>query len=156
MTTLFTVDDPSLGKTFSLHINRSSIIEDLKHYIASATDDESGDSEYPLGDNWCGHEITQEMRDEDNKKMLELIALFEAEEGELVDKRLELFVQLIEKQPKKKNGSFAKSRVNTVVLFSSFGHYWEDSYGTNTPALRIRTKDDYEAILSIEEYVVRD
>ncbi|MES9681738.1 hypothetical protein ABWK22_02235 [Gottfriedia acidiceleris] len=60
------------------------------------------------------------------------------------------WLDLFEKIPKKKNGTFAKGRVIVVHRGYTFGHYWEDSYGWNAPELRIKTLDDFTAELTLD------
>ena len=157
METVFTKHDDSLGKDFKVTFHPDAMISKLKMYIDLGTVDEDGDcDEYPLGKDEYGGETTQADRDADIKVMNELIDLLENCDGTFMpDQLVAKLVDIIETQPKKKNGSFSKGRVNDVHTFHSFGHYWEDSYGTNTPAIRVRSNSDYECTLGVEEYVIK-
>lgn len=157
MTTVFTKYDESLGKNFNLHYDRLHIVAQLEEFIELGAVDENGEcDEYPIGTNDYGAEITLEDRNADIARMKEIIHLFrERDENEADDDLDEFLVGLINAHPTKKNGSFAKGRVNNVSQFDAFGIYWEDSYGTYTPALRVRSTGDYDCSLLVESYVVK-
>lgn len=146
------IHDEALGKDFTIKVYVTAILNNLHELRAANLDPDGGD--YPVvgsADSYTGRQLTQEERDGDLVRIEELLDIFEEPES------TEKFVRevVFPNQPKKKNGSFAKGRVNDHALFSSFGVYWEDHYGDNTPALRSRSQGDYEATLSMEEYIVK-
>lgn len=52
---------------------------------------------------------------------------------------------IFENIPKKKNGTFAKGRVQSLERASSISQLWEDSYGYGAPEIRLKTIDDFTA-----------
>lgn len=52
-----------------------------------------------------------------------------------------------EKIPLKKNGTFAKGRVQILYRMKSLSQIWEDSYGWAAPELRLKTISDNEVEL---------
>lgn len=146
------IHDESLGKDFTVVVCSTAIVMALTNLAEANEDPDGGD--YPVvgsNDRYCGDTITQESRDSDIKRINELIAIFK--EPELTEKFVKEHVH--PSQPTKKNGSYAKNRVSNHAYFPSFGVYWEDHYGDNTPAIRCRSKNDYEAVLLYEEYIVK-
>lgn len=142
------VHDESLGKDFTITVHGSQIVEQLTYMIDPENED------YPaVGSEieYTGGKVEQEDRDADIARIQELLAIFK--EPELTEKYVREVVHPA--QPTKKNGSYAKNRVNNHAQFDSFGVYWEDSYGSNTPAIRCRSFGDYEATLSHEHFVVK-
>jgi hypothetical protein len=53
---------------------------------------------------------------------------------------------------KKKNGTLAKGRVQTLYVSNTFTHYWEDSYAWNGPQIRIQNLSDDTAELQFGNY----
>ena len=149
-TAVYKIEDETLGKEITVIINRPVIIRDLQNLIENHN---SGpESEYPsVGRTDVNdHTVTQEARDADLLEIQNVIGLMTDEEG-LIAKLKEF----VDNQPRKKNDSFAKGRVQNLFQFDSFGSYWEDSYGTNTPAIRARATSDYEMEIRYEEYIVK-
>lgn len=148
---VITIHDDELGKDFTINVYGSVVVENLKQLKQS---NEEGWEDHPPVDSVCdytGYKVTQEDRDADVKRIDELIAIFEnIEETERY-----IRVQAFPFQPRKKNHTFAKSRVINTEMFETFSVYWEDSYGANTPALRMRATGDYTATFSYEEFVVK-
>ncbi|MNK38829.1 hypothetical protein D3C87_574250 [compost metagenome] len=60
---------------------------------------------------------------------------------------------IMDKVPRKKNGTFAIGRTSTLYRASSFQQLWEDSYGYGGPEIRIKTIDDTTAELQYGWYV---
>ena len=147
---IYKIEDEKLGKDITVIVHRRSIISAINNLVENHK--AGPDSEYPqVGRvDIIGTEITQEWRDKDLLEIQDYITNLTDE-----DKFNALIKNAIEQQPKKKNGSFAKGRVNNIAMFDSFGAYWEDSYGTNTPAIRARAKDDYTMEIVYEEFVVK-
>lgn len=148
--TKYTIEDEKLGKEIVVIVNRRSIINDINHLVECHK--AGPESEYPqVGyKDINGTEVTQDWRNEDLMDIQKWITKLTDEE-----EFKSLLIKVVEDQPRKKNGSFGKGRVNNLVLFNSFGAYWEDSYGTNTPSIRARAKDDYTVEIVYEEFVVK-
>ncbi len=146
----YNIEDEKLGKEIVVIVNRRAIISDIQHLVECHK--AGPDSEYPqVGRvDINGTEVTQEWRDKDLLEIQDFITKLTDE-----DKFDAFLKEAIAQQPRKKNGSFAKGRVNNIAMFDSFGSYWEDSYGTNTPAIRTRAKDDYTMEIVYEEFVVK-
>lgn len=148
---VITIHDESIGKDFTINVYASAIVERLKQL---KTANEEGWDDYPTVGSISDHtsnEVTQAERDEDITRIDELLAIFENPEATEKYIRNEVFPY----QPRKKDHSFAKGRVYNMSTFDSFGVYWEDSYGANTPALRMRSIGDYTATFAYEEYVIK-
>lgn len=142
------VHDESLGKDFTIKVYGSDIVRELQDLLDPNNEDNpavGSEKEY------TGGQVTQSDRDIDLKRIEELIAIFK--EPELTEAFVHNTVHPA--QPTKKNGSYSKGRVSNHAQFDSFGVYWEDSYGDNTPAIRCRSTSDYEATLALEHYVVK-
>lgn len=54
---------------------------------------------------------------------------------------------------RKKNGTLAKNRIQILYTANTFAHYWEDSYGWNTPMIRIQNMSDDTAVLQFGDYL---
>ena len=147
---IYNIEDEKLGKEIVVVVHRRSIISAINNLVEDHK--ASPESEYPqVGRvDVNGKEVTQGERNKDLLLIQDCIT-------DLTDERsFQAFIRkAIEQQPRKKNGSFAKGRVNNIVTFDSFGSYWEDSYGTNTPAIRARAKDDYTMEIVYEEFIVK-
>ena len=149
-TMVYKIEDEELERDITVIINRVGVISDLQNLIENHN--AGPESEYPsVGrTDINGNTLTQEARNADLLEIQNVIGLMTDEEG-----FIEKLTEIVQSQPRKKNSSLAKGRVQNVFQFDSFGSYWEDSYGTNTPAIRARAKDDYEMEIVYEEYIVK-
>lgn len=133
------------GKPFTLLADMDHFKKEIQEYLD--TDLEGGDEDYSLG--CCQMEYdrppTLEERQLDNSKMAEFLNWTEE------DWRMQL-----NNAARKKNGTLAKGRVLTLATFPSYGHYWEDSYGFNTPQIRIKNFSDDTAVLDFGTYIIKD
>lgn len=119
-------------------LDGDTIIEDGQEY----------DSEYGMSS--CLHAgrreyeqgaVTKEDRNEDRKNLQEALDSIENPEK---------LKELLDRIPRKKNGTFAIGRRIDLWAGVSFSHYWEDSYKWAGPILYLKTVSDHRAELLFE------
>jgi hypothetical protein len=130
------------GKVFNLKADIPKVIEALKD-LALGEEYDEGYSLESCAD-YDGTPVTQSDRDKEVSEIKQFIVQLQEKQG---------LEEWFDRIPFKKNGTFHKARVVTLFRGMTFEHYWEDSYGYNGPELLIRTLDDHNAVLSVEDRV---
>lgn len=124
--------------------------EFLDESFDGETPDENGnyDEEYAMAN--CLHAgrreydkgtVSKEDRNEDREALREALGSLE---------NTEKLNALLDRLPRKKNGTFAIGRRIDLWAGQSFCHYWEDSYKWAGPILYLKTVSDHRAELLFE------
>lgn len=127
------------GRVFTICGDIPRIQSRLQPYFDADPDDEDmGINHITKGDPYGDERFTAEERQEDVDGFRIILGY-----------GVSAWIDVFEKIPRKKNGTFAKGRVVLLHRGDTFAHYWEDSYGWNAPELRMKTLDDFTAELEL-------
>lgn len=129
------------GKVFNLLADVPSVIQELENLSLGGEYAE----EYELDSckDYDGTPVKPEDREAEVTQLKQFIN--QIKEGQ--------FEEWFKQIPFKKNGTFHKNRVVTLWRGNTYEHYWEDHYGYNGPELLIRTLDDNNAYLAVEDRI---
>lgn len=143
MTTTFATHKDELGREFSISGNFDWLEQSVRGWIGIEPDDEEYGINHIERSYESGERFTKEERMKDELEFQRILQFGYHE-----------WYEVIQKMPKKKNGTFAKGRVLTLHRGETFQHYWEESYGYNAPEIRVKATGDLTAEVSLDEIVV--
>lgn len=130
------------GKPFQLLGNLKELKEWIEYYTNMPDDDEDEgiDSSVLIYE----HDVhpTAEQREQDKEKLRDF--------GRI---ETTFWLHLLQAASRKKNGTLGKGRVQSVYVSTTFADYYEDSYGWNTPEVRIKNISDDTAHLEFGGYL---